>query len=230
MRTDELQDRLRSLGFDPGPSDGMYGPLTEDAIFDMLDEYAPLPAPPEVEEGGEGTPVPGIVPPSWMPDCNMERVICHWTAGTHKAGGGDTPHYHILIEGDGTLVRGSYSIKDNVSTSDGTYAAHTKNLNTGSIGVSLCCMSGAKESPFDAGDYPMTEDQWETLVAVVADLCAFYNIPVTLTTVLSHAEVQANCGVAQEGKWDYTRLAFDSNVQGARECGDKLRREVQGML
>jgi hypothetical protein len=202
----------------------VYGPLTEEACFDALDKYAPLPPLEEIE--GPST----LVPPSWMPECDMDKVICHWTAGTHKASGNDAAHYHILVNGDGTLVRGQYSIKDNVNTSDGTYAAHTKNCNTKSIGVSLCCMAGAIENPFDSGNYPMTKTQWDVMTTVVADLCQFYDIPVSTTTVLSHGEVQANLGIAQSGKWDYTRLSFDPSVQGAKACGDKLRKEVSAKL
>jgi hypothetical protein len=135
MRTAELQSTLRALGFDPGPSDGVYGELTEEAVFDALEEYAP-----PVELAYDPS---YVVPGEWLPECPMQRVIFHWTAGAWKAStSSDVPHYHILIEDDGRLVRGSYSIKDNVDTSDGRYAAHTKNCNTGSIGVSLCCMAG----------------------------------------------------------------------------------------
>jgi len=221
MRTAELQDRLRWLGFDPGPTDGLYGEHTEEAIFDCLDRYTPPPPPPTTH----------VVPPAWMPVCTMERVICHWTAGAHKANASyDIPAYHILIEGDGHLVRGSYSIKDNIDTSDGRYAAHTKNCNGGSIGVSLCCMAGSVENPFDPGPYPMLEQQWTMLLAVVADLCKTYAIPVTPETVLSHAEVQGTLGITQSGKWDYTQLAFDGSVKGARACGDKLRNDVTARM
>lgn len=71
----------------------------------------------------------------------MRRIVCHWTAGSHKASALDRTHYHILIEDDGNLVRGTHPISDNVSTADGNYAAHTRRLNTGSIGVSVCCMA-----------------------------------------------------------------------------------------
>jgi N-acetylmuramoyl-L-alanine amidase/Putative peptidoglycan binding domain len=219
MRTAELQSRLRALGFDPGPSDGIYGELTEDAIFDCLDKYTPA-----VELTA------GLVPYEWMPACDMERIVCHWTAGAHKASEHDRDYYHILIEDDGRLVRGKYSIKENVSTADGVYAAHCKNCNTGSIGVSLCCMAGAIESPFDAGQYPMTGKQWDTLAEVVAELCRAYSIPIARETVLSHAEVQPTLGIEQSGKWDFTRLAFDPAIQGAIACGDRLREAVTIIL
>lgn len=217
MRTAELQSRLRALGFDPGPTDGLYGELTEEAVFDALDKYTPL---------VELVPEEHVVPQEWMPSADMERIVCHWTAGAWKASSHDVNYYHILIEDDGKLVRGAYSIKDNVNTGDGRYAPHTKNCNTGSIGVSVCCMANAVENPFDAGKYPMTETQWKTLATVVADLCHNYSIPVTERTVLSHAEVQGTLGISQSGKWDYTRLAFDASCKGAKACGDRLRNDV----
>jgi hypothetical protein len=226
MRTDELQRWLLELGFDPGPIDGDYGPKTEEAVFDALEEYAPprdLAPPPSTN--GEN-----VVPADWMPNAKAVRVICHWTAGGNTANSTDKEHYHILIEGNGKLIRGDHSISDNDSTSDNDYAAHTASCNTGSIGVSLCCMSGAVESPFNAGPYPMTSTQWNMLSDVVADLCTRYNIPVSPTTVLSHAEVQSNLGIAQSGKWDYTKLAFDPSMSGAKACGDRLRREVTSKL
>ena len=75
----------------------------------------------------------------------MARVICHWTAGRHRANGLDRQHYHILIEGDGRLVRGVPTIDLNAEPVKPGYAAHTRNCNGGSIGVALCGMVGARE-------------------------------------------------------------------------------------
>lgn len=167
-----------------------------------------------------------LIPSAWLPSVRMERVIAHWTAGGHKATEFDRGHYHILIEGDGKLVKGIPSIALNVSPVKPGYAAHALNANSGSIGVSLCCMAGATESPFRAGNSPMMERQWNTLTVVLRELCAKYSIPVTPRTVLSHAEVQSNLGIAQRGKWDFTRLPFALDVIGSKACGDKMRREI----
>jgi N-acetyl-anhydromuramyl-L-alanine amidase AmpD len=105
-------------------------------------------------------------------------------------------HYHILIEGDGKLVRDDHSIADDAAPVRGGYTAHTLNCNTGSIGVSLCCMAGAKENPFDPGKFPMTREQWRRLAEVVADLYRRYEIPVTRATVLSHAD-SGNSGITR---------------------------------
>jgi N-acetyl-anhydromuramyl-L-alanine amidase AmpD len=171
----------------------------------------------------------GIVPDSWMPNCSMKRIILHWTAGVHKASSLDLAHYHILIENDGKLVRGTHSIKDNVSTGDNVYAAHTLRLNTGSIGVSVCCMADAKESPFNPGLFPMTQTQWETMSQVVAELCKVYDIPVTPETVLGHGEVTKNLGINQRGKWDPMILPWDTSLS-KKQVGDMFRQLVKDKM
>ncbi len=167
-----------------------------------------------------------IVPESWMPTCGMKRVITHWTAGGHHASSNDKEHYHILIEADGQLVRGDHTIADNVSTGDGDYAAHTKGCNTGSIGVSLCCMLNAMEHPLKPGPFPMTQKQWETMVIVVADLCDRYDIEVTPKTVLGHGEVTENLGIVQNGKWDPMVLPWNPGLSHS-QVGKLFREGVQ---
>ena len=53
------------------------------------------------------------IPSEWLSKVRMDRVICHWTAGRHKASGLDRAHYHILIEGDGNVVKGDFAISAN---------------------------------------------------------------------------------------------------------------------
>ncbi|CAN7338079.1 N-acetylmuramoyl-L-alanine amidase [Bosea sp. LjRoot90] len=201
--------------------DGKAGPLTIAALHEALVVAKPMPTIPAAGD---------IVPAHWMPPGRLERIICHWTAGAHRASDTDRSHYHILIEGGGGLVRGDSPISANGIGGTGQRASHTLNCNTGSIGVSLCCMAGAKEQPFGPGKAPMTAVQWERLVRVVADLCRRYEIPVTPKTVLSHAEVQGTLGIKQRGKWDVSRLAFDPSVKGAKACGDLLRAGVTALI
>lgn len=170
------------------------------------------------------------LPLEWLQPVKMARIIAHWTGGAYKASDLDKQHYHVITEGSGLVVRGKHLISDNVNISDGVYAAHTKDCNTGSIGVSLACMAGALENPFHAGRFPMTEIQWSRQVEIIAHLATFYGIPVTDKTILTHAEVQPNLGIKQNGKWDYTRLAFDPSVIGAKACGDRLRRDVKARM
>lgn len=172
-----------------------------------------------------------IVPAAWMPEAKIVRVIFHWTAGTHKATEFDRGHYHVLVEADGKAVRGIPVISGNSAVNPkGKIAHHTLNTNTGSAGVSACCMGGAEESPFKAGKYPLTRAQWQALALVIADICERYKIPVTARTVLSHAEVQGTLNIKQRGKWDFTRLAFDPSVKGPKACGDHMRSLVDAAL
>ena len=156
----------------------------------------------------------------------MDRIICHWTAGASKPNAVDFEHYHFLIDGDGVVHSGKHKPEDNLNCKDGRYAAHTLNCNTGSIGVALCGMAGAVESPFDAGKHPINKKQWSALVKLIASLSRKYKIGITAKTVLSHAEVQANLNITQRGKWDISRLPWDNAVVGALAVGNKLRREV----
>lgn len=179
-----------------------------------------------------GPPATGeLLPLDWLPTAQMKRVIVHWTAGNHQASALDRRHYHILIESDGKIVRGipSIALNDARGTKSG-YAAHTLNCNTGSIGVSLCCMAGAIEFPFKAGSAPMTASQWATLPAVLAELCERYQIPVTPKTVLSHAEVQVTLGIKQKGKWDIARVVPVPALIGAKACGDAFRAATKSFL
>lgn len=167
-----------------------------------------------------------LVPAEWMPAARIQRVILHWTAGSHVASSFDRQHYHILVEGSGRVVRGTPSIAANgvgAPASAGQRASHTLNCNTGSIGVSMCAMRDAVERPFNPGPSPMTRVQWEAAARVVAILCRRYNVPVGRQTVLSHAEVQGNLGITQRQKWDVSRLAFDASIVGAAACGDEFR-------
>lgn len=223
-----LQRRLSSLGFDPGPHDGLIGPATLRAANQALDKLAPAQAAPVAP--ALPTPHAEPVPADWMPWAQMQRIIVHWTAGGHKASATDRKHYHLLLEGDGTLVRGNPSIALNQAPVKAGYAAHTLNCNSGSIGVSLCGMAGAVERPFQAGKSPITMEQWAALPAVIAALCRRYSIPVTPSTVLSHAEVQATLGIAQRGKWDIAILPFDPALNTARKVGDSLRAAVKARL
>jgi len=241
MNTLEIQKALLARGFSPGLLDGKMGDDTEAAVrafqhsvglyVDGKPGKLTQAALQSLTEEPPVTPSGGNIPASWMPKCDMDRIIVHWTAGHHKASSSDREHYHILWEADGTAVRGIPTIDKNVASgAKAGYAAHTLNCNTGSIGVSMCCMANAVEQPFNAGNAPMTKAQWDAMVKGVAQLCVRYGIPVTRETVLSHAEVQGTLGIKQRQKWDISRLAFDRSVVGATACGNLLRQQVAALL
>ena len=164
-----------------------------------------------------------------MPACEMARVVLHWTAGAHKASALDREHYHVLVEGDGTVVYGNHPIDANAKPAREPRASHTRSLNTGSIGVSLCCMKDAVERPFSAGPFPMTVTQWQVAAEVVAELCSRYKIAVTPRSVIAHGEVQAVLGVPQLQKWDPLVLPFTPNVP-RQQVMEQFRAAVQQHL
>lgn len=235
----EIQTRLNQLGYSAGRADGLMGPTTKAAIEDFQRRndlfvdgimgpkttnalWSPVAR--RVENAVQAVSSPKSVPASWMPDAQIDRIIVHWTAGNSVASALDRQHYHILLNGDGSLVRGAPSIdKNNRGSVKPGYAAHTLNANSGSIGVSLCGMLGAVESPFNAGKSPITRAQWDVLPIVIADLCRRYGIKIGPKTVLTHAEVQSNLGITQRGKWDIARLPFDLAKVGAAAVGNDMR-------
>lgn len=155
----------------------------------------------------------------------LKRIVAHWTVGKYTANAIDRKHYHFIVEGDGNIVEGDHKPEANIKPVSGRYAAHTRALNTGSIGVSMASMHGA-QWPDKAGPYPFTEAQFNAMCKLIAGLCKRYNIAVTPQTVLSHAEVQPTLGVKQNGKWDFTIIPFMPHVKGAKACGDEMRRRV----
>ena len=174
----------------------------------------------------------GAIPPEWMPDAQMERIVCHWSAGEYKASETDRQHYHIMVEDDGQLVRGVYSIADNeLCDPEGPtdYAAHTRLTNSRCIGVSVCCMKDAIEEPFDGGEFPMVKKQWEAMADVCAQICKRYWIAVTPETVLGHGEVEAILGTAQSGKWDPLKLPWEPDLS-IPMVGARFRSEVRMRL
>ncbi|EBV3600147.1 N-acetylmuramoyl-L-alanine amidase [Escherichia coli] len=223
----ELQRALLARGFDIGKAgaDGLIGPATLNAVLQSL-------ANDPIKGGSIPTPSPRPepLPADWLPWAQMQRIIVHWTGGAHKASADDRKHYHVLIEGDGTLTRGIPAITLNQSPVKAGYAAHTLNCNGGSIAVSLAAMGGAIESPFNSGKYPVTRAQWEALMPALAQLARRYAIPVTDATILSHAEVQATLGIKQRGKWDIARLPFDPTLNSAKKIGDAMRAAVKALL
>src|SRR5690349_13517305 len=115
-----------------------------------------------------------VVHAAWLQHCVMRAIVCHWSAGGYNAYDHDKACYHLLIEGDGRLIKGDHDISDNVNTRDDDYAAHCRHFNTNTIGVSMMCMLDAVERPFNAGPCPMTKTQYEKMILVVVDLCRFY--------------------------------------------------------
>lgn len=179
----------------------------------------------------------GIIPMHWMPPAKMKRIIVHWTAGGPKATKLDLSHYHFVINQDMEIVPG-VPIPLNEKQGIPGYAAHTKNCNTGSIGFSLAGMLNA-ESRFvggqckltNPGPHPIVELQWTRAMLAIAALAQNYQIDVTPETILTHAEVQHNLGIKQNGKWDIAVLPWQKETfDSAKKCGDLMRAEVKHII
>lgn len=160
----------------------------------------------------------------------MKRIIMHWTGGAASASGRDLKAYHGLVEQSCEVVYGDYKPEDNTSTAGGHYAAHTRALNTGSIGLAMCGMHGARENPFNPGKHPLTGEQVKRFAGLVAEFAHTYQIPVTRRTILFHSEVQETLGIWQRAKWDCMWLPGMDRPGNAIEVGDTMRFMVAAKL
>lgn len=174
----DMQARCAALGFWPGPIDGKLGKRTKNAI-----EAA------TASQMRRGKP---LFHPS-----GISRVHWHWTVGWHKANDTDKDHYHAVFEGDGNEIQ---------SHEWEVVLAHTKNANSGAIGLSLCGMVKAVERPFNAGPNPITAEALAAMVKRTRALCDMFDIQVSMWSTLSHSEIQPTLGIAQRQKWDINFL------------------------
>jgi len=161
----------------------------------------------------------------------MKRIIMHWTAGSDGANGVEKDAYHIIVGRDGAVTLGDDPILSNIPPlREGRYAAHTRGLNSYSIGIAMDCMAGATERPFYAGTSPMTEEQVTAFCRECARLARDYKIAVTPETILTHAEVQGTLGVPQKQKWDITWLPGMARPDNPITVGNILRKRIEGYL
>lgn len=207
----DIQRGLNDLGYGPLIADGIPGPKSLAALL-------------RCHQMGGAPNIPPIA--GVTTSTGLKRIVVHWSAGTYSVSSLDREHYHFIIGGDGAIVPGQHSPEDNINTSDGDYAAHTLNCNTGSIGVAFAAMARATESPFSAGAYPINDVQLAAMVGLCARLCKQYGIPVTPQTVLSHAEVQPTLGIIQRGKWDVAWLPGMTRPADPVTVGDVLRAKI----
>lgn len=177
-----------------------------------------------------------VIPAAWLTPAKVQRVICHWTAGSYHVTSHDRACYHVLLCDERALgrgadvraVRGTRPPAGNDSTRDGDYAAHTRNLNTGSFGLSVACMAEAQpRGPF--GPYPLTHLLWERLAQAAAEVLAAYDLELSERTCLFHSEVEQVYNISQAGKWDIDVLPFQRDLSPA-EVHAQFRRKVAWYL
>jgi N-acetyl-anhydromuramyl-L-alanine amidase AmpD len=163
----------------------------------------------------------------------INRIVWHWAVTGYNITSHAKNAYHFLIDGEGVIHEGKFSVSDNASGKPlvtGKYAAHTRGLNTGSIGNSVLSMVGAIEVPFSTGPCPMKENQIEALLHLTAMQVKQYNIPVSGRNLLSHAEVEPTLGIKQAGKWDYMWLPGLDFPKNPVIVGNILRDRLDKML
>jgi hypothetical protein len=196
------QARCAALGFWPGPIDGVEGRRTREA-------YAAAVA----SQRAKGLP--------FQHSSGITRLHLHWTAGGHKANATDKAAYHFLAEGDGKVI---------FAASPEVRRSHTLNANGGAIGLSMCCMAGAQERPFNPGKAPMTTLQLHAMARQAAVWCRFLDIPVSRWSVLTHAEVQPTLGIKQRFKWDITWLPGMPGPSDPIDVGDRIRGIIRAQV
>jgi len=165
----------------------------------------------------------------------MEKwsIVGHWDGGDGTIDALALSHYNAVVDQGLRVHYGENSLEDQRVTSDGIYGAHTRAFNTRCIGVAMCGMFGAQEGappPNYGSDYPIKEHQFYLMCKVMAAYCIQKQIPVTPERVLTHAEVQPNLGIRQNGKWDITVLPWNPDIVGHRMVGDHMRELVSGYI
>lgn len=107
------------------------------------------------------------------------KLYLHWSAGHYGQFFSD---YHINIDRDGSV----YVATANLAT----IKSHTYNRNAGAIGISLACCFGATTENF--GNEPPTTLQIECMSQIIAVLCNTLDLPITISSVMTHAEAANN--------------------------------------
>jgi hypothetical protein len=155
-----------------------------------------------------------------------KRIILHWTGGTYHVGLSDRRSYHYVIDGDGLPHEGvpvHWNMRPTASTLN--YAAHTRMMNSFSVGIAFAGMFGAHErGPY--GKWPLTQEQVMAGCYFIGQLCREWELDVTSDTVHTHAEADWRHGVRQNGKWDINVLPWDPSLS-REEVSAQLRRWVQ---
>lgn len=152
----------------------------------------------------------------------MKRLVIHWTAGGPRPSPYEKTRYHFLIDQDGERHEGDMPPEANKSPLGAGYVRHAGGFNSDSIGISLCGMLNATESPFNAGPYPITAEQVGEAAKLAAELCVIYGISVTPATVLMHAEILPRFGRGVY-KWDVTWWQGLAKSISATDAGDYFR-------
>lgn len=162
-------------------------------------------------------------------DVGLHGIIWHWTAGLKVPTEADRSHYNDLFDFEGNQYDGAARPEHQVNYDwrRKIGVSHTRNSNTGRIGMSVAGMHRAQGWPkLVWGNHPIT---WEGIDAMLERSAMYgrkFDIPVTKWSMLSHAEVEATLGIKQNNKWDYMVVPGYEKPVNAVEVGDILRNRL----
>lgn len=153
-------------------------------------------------------------------------IVLHWTGGSHRANSVDLGAYHLVVEGDGRVRLGRWSVAANMRQVSGSaYAMHTGGFNSYRVGLSAAGMMGY-EGPGRVGPYPLTEVQVERMAEIAGLLCALWGLnPLDPAHLCTHREVWTLHGVEgtqNHQKRDIEHLPFRPELE-PDQVGDYLR-------
>jgi peptidoglycan hydrolase-like protein with peptidoglycan-binding domain len=164
----------------------------------------------------------------------MNRLVMHHTGGAHRPNTTDLRAYHRVTDGTGRVHAGKFAVEANAPgrIQRGQHAAHTLNLNTGSIGAAIAAMGEGQWATPSASKWFPTATQIDGFLMDCAKLCEEWHIPVQRETCLSHAEVQITLRVTQRNKWDfdYPFAFIKTNTRDPVAIGDELRQEIRRII
>jgi hypothetical protein len=128
------------------------------------------------------------------------RIYLHWSAGHYDTVFDD---YHINITGTGKIyITGDL---DEVK-------AHTWQMNTGAVAISLCCAYGATTN--DLGPEPPTSAQIEAMAQAIAAVADGLWLTIDKAHVRTHGEQAANeCGWEQPAYAPWNDECHDGQVR-----------------
>lgn len=168
-----------------------------------------------------------------FPGCRIDGIVIHWTAGAYGLNSVEHGAYHYVVQPDGRIQPGQFTLAQQTPPlvfSPRGYAAHTAKFNSYRAGVAMDAMGDARERPFSAGRWPLTEEQVERTTILCAAILKFYGLALSRHTVCTHAEVPIIHGRPQPGKWDVNWLPGMEAPVAPLVAGDILRSRIGGHL
>ena len=115
------------------------------------------------------------------------KITIHHTAGKYTPNAIERNCYHYLIDANGKITKGVYTLADNIDCKDGKYARHCGGGNTKNIGIAFCANLGLSEKTLKT-NYPLTRPQLEAGFKLAAELSIKYGIPISADKIFTHYE------------------------------------------